>query len=178
MAQNAGRETKMGITDLIPWKKRKAELEIQRESPDAFLDLRRSMDELFDEFYRGFPDAGPLGAWMGAGERFGPRVDLRETPEDVRISAELPGLTSADISVSVSRDSVTISGEKRVDREKKTGRFYQVERAHGSFRRTIPLPAAVDDGKVEASFENGILSVTLPKRQAGSGARQIKITKR
>lgn len=168
----------MGITDLIPWKRRKEELEIRREPPDAFLDLRRGMDELFDEFYRGFPDVGPLERWMGAGEHFVPRVDVRETPEDVRISAELPGLTSEDISVSVSRDSVTISGEKRIDRERKTGRFYQVERAHGSFRRTIPLPAIVDDEKAEASFESGILSVTLPKLQGSSGARQIKVTKR
>jgi HSP20 family protein len=167
----------MGITDLIPWKKQKKELEIGREEPDAFLDLRRRMDRLFDQFYRGISDEMSLGGWMAPGRDFVPRVDVQETEDDIRVSAELPGLTSEQISVSVSRDSLTISGDKRLEREKQTGRFYQLESSYGSFRRRIPLPAAVEDARAEAVFEHGILSVTLPKRREQRGTRRIKVTK-
>jgi HSP20 family protein len=92
-----------------------------------------------------------------------PRIDVSETDREIRVRAELPGVDQNDIEVMVDDDLLTIRGEKKIERDEKQENFHVVERATGAFMRTIRLPFPVDPSAVEASYDNGVLTVTLPK---------------
>jgi HSP20 family protein len=92
-----------------------------------------------------------------------PAVDVLEKDDKFVVKAELPGMKEEDISVSVVGDTLTIKGEKKTETEVKEEDYYRCERAYGSFYRSIPLPSTVDAGKIEASYQDGVLEVTLPK---------------
>jgi HSP20 family protein len=92
-----------------------------------------------------------------------PAVDVFEKEDRFVIKAELPGMKEDDIDVSVVGDTLSIRGEKKTETEVKKEDYYRSERSYGSFYRSIPLPSNVDADKVEASFEDGVLQVTLPK---------------
>jgi HSP20 family protein len=132
--------------------------------------LRQEMNRLFDNFFGGFEMEPFMGRRLGA---FSPTVDIKESDKDIRVSAELPGMDDKDIDVLLSKDSVTIKGEKKEEKEDKGKDYYRMERSYGSFSRTIPLPAEVDTDKVKAEFKKGLLTVTLPKT-----AQAIKQTKK
>jgi HSP20 family protein len=121
------------------------------------------MTHMMDRFFRGV-DAGRLafGEAIGTGE-FMPRVDVRETDEAIQVTAELPGMDEKDIDISLSHEALTLKGEKKEESEEKNKDHFHVERRYGSFQRTIPLPAEIDEGKVEAEFKKGLLRITLPK---------------
>jgi HSP20 family protein len=131
----------------------------KKEGVTPFSLLRQEMNSLFDNFFRGFeiePAWGRLGA-------FSPKVDVKESGREIMVSAELPGIEDKDIDVSLSRDSLTIRGEKKQEKEEKSKDFYRMERSYGSFSRTIPLPAEIDTDKAKAEFKKGVLTITLPK---------------
>jgi HSP20 family protein len=131
------------------------------------------MNRLFDGFDRGFLTE----PFEGRFESFRPRVDVSETDKEIRIAAELPGMDERDIRVSVSKDALTIKGEKKEEKEDKGKAYYHMERSYGSFLRTIPLPAEVDSEKINAEFRKGILTVTMPKTaKAIEKNRKIPIT--
>jgi HSP20 family protein len=117
------------------------------------------MDRLLDDFF------GETGLMLASEEwtAFSPRVDVAEDDKRVRVSAELPGLNAKDIDVNLSGDVLTISGEKKQEREERAENRYRMERSFGVFRRSIPLPCEVDADKAEAIFEKGVLTITLPK---------------
>ena len=147
----------------------KKSVPVKREEYTPFALFRQEMDKLFDNFFRGFemePFMGRLGA-------FSPSVDVKESDKEIRVSAELPGMDDKDIEVSLNRDSLTIKGEKKEEKEDKGKDYYRMERSYGSFSRTIPLPAGVDMDKVKADFRKGVLMVTVPKT-----AQAIKETKK
>ncbi|GIK40693.1 MAG: hypothetical protein BroJett011_45260 [Chloroflexota bacterium] len=106
---------------------------------------------------------------------FSPRVDVTENEKEVRITAELPGLEEKDIDVSLSNDVLTISGEKKAEREDKGDNYYRMERSYGSFHRSIPLPTEVDTDHCDATFKNGVLQITLPKVHLKESAKKITI---
>lgn len=147
----------------------KKTLPVRREEYHPFSLLRQEMNTLFDNFFRGF-DLEPLAGRYGA---FSPKVDVKESEKDICITAELPGMDDKDIDVSLTKDSLTIKGEKKEEKEEKGKDFYQMERSFGSFSRTIPLPVEIDTDKVKADFKKGVLTVTLPKT-----AKAIKETKK
>jgi HSP20 family protein len=147
----------MAISDLVPFGKKSVQL--KRDDDNPFALLRREMDSLVDNFFRGF-DMEPFGSRMGV---FSPRVDVTENDKEINISAELPGMDEKDIDVSLQNDMLTIKGEKSEEKEEKKKDYYRMERSYGSFSRTIPLPVEVETGKVEAKFKKGVLSITLPK---------------
>jgi HSP20 family protein len=97
------------------------------------------------------------------GDGWMPALDVFEKDNKLVIKAELPGMKEEDIDVSVVGDSLVIKGEKKTENEEKEADYYRCERTYGSFYRSIPLPATVDAGKIEANFEDGILEVSLPK---------------
>ena len=155
----------MPITDLVPWRKRSPLKEEEGSPLEVF---RRDMNRLFDEFFSGFGwgrfgDLAPFGERWGA---FSPRVDVVESEEEIKISAELPGLDAQDIQLTVSNDVLTISGEKKEEKEQEGKNYYRMERSYGSFRRSVPLPGGVDADQAEAVFKKGVLTVLLPKVEA------------
>jgi HSP20 family protein len=147
----------MTIRNLVPFGKKS--VPVRREDENPFSILRREMDSLFDNFFRGF-DTEPFESRMGA---FSPKVDVTEDDKEIKISAELPGMDEKDIDVSLQNDMLTIKGEKKEEKEDKGKDYYRMERSYGSFSRTIPLPVDVETDKVEAKFKKGVLSITLPK---------------
>lgn len=129
--------------------------------------LRREMDTIFNRFF-GEPMFSERGAaWM-------PSIDVSETENEIQIKAELPGLDAKDISVNVSGDRLSISGEKKQEEEKREENYFTRERYFGSFQRTMQLPAEVQSDKAEAEFKNGVLNVKIPK-SAEKRAKKIEV---
>ncbi len=171
----------MAITDLIPWKKKDADREAEEEraiqvrQQDPFLAFQQQINQLFDDFFRGW-GLEPFGLTR-AEELFSPSLDVVETDKEIKVSVELPGMDEKDIDVQVFRDMLTISGEKRQEQEERGQNYWRMERSYGSFRRTVPLPGEVDVDKAEAVFRKGVLTVTLPKAAAAT-RKQITVKKR
>ena len=157
----------MPITDLIPWKRSEPaapeeEKTLHETRQDPLLRLQEQLNRMFDDLFgrAGWDPSGRSGEGWGA---FSPRVDVAETDKEIRVTAELPGLEERDIDVRLSRDGLTISGEKRQSKEEKGHNYLSAERCYGSFRRSIPLPSEVDASKSEATFRNGVLAIALRK---------------
>ncbi len=157
----------MSMKSLLPFGRRG--FPIKREAYEPFTFFRDEMDRLFDNFFKGF-DIEPFERKFAA---FNPSVDISETDKEIVISAELPGMEDKDIDVSLGKDSLTIKGEKKEEKEEKAKSYYRMERSYGSFCRTISLPAEIDADKVEAEFKKGVLTIKLPKT-----AEAIKETKK
>jgi HSP20 family protein len=122
--------------------------------------LRREMDRLWDEFF------GPGRRLLRPVEmEWVPAVDVAEDADKVTIKAEVPGLEAKDIDISLTGDILTLKGEKKSEREEKKENYHLVERSYGSFSRSLKLPAAVDADKIEASYKQGVLTITCPKKE-------------
>ncbi len=106
---------------------------------------------------------------------FRPNVDVVEKDDAVKVVAELAGLDADDVDVTVTGDSLIISGEKREAREDKGANYYQIERSFGSFRRTIPVSSDIDTDNIQADFDKGILIVTLPKLPEAQQRSKISV---
>jgi HSP20 family protein len=104
-----------------------------------------------------------------------PAVDVFEKEDKFVIKAELPGMKEKDIDVSMVGDTLSIRGEKRAEAEVKDEDYYRCERTYGSFYRSIPLPSTVDADKIEASFEDGVLEVVVPK-SAKAKPKKVAVT--
>jgi len=143
---------------------------------DPFLTFRREMDRLFDDALRsvGSSPAQTNGAAAG-GNVMAPRIDVSDTDNDVRVYVELPGVSQEDVEVSLANDVLSISGQKRIARGETKENFYVVERSFGAFARSIRLPFPVDPDQVQASFDNGVLTVNLPKPQQQQRSARIQI---
>jgi len=101
---------------------------------------------------------------------------LSETKDRITVKMELPGLEAADVEVNLAGDLLTIRGEKKREQEEKDEHHYQLERYCGSFQRTFRLPVEVEEGKVDAAFDKGVLRITLPKTaRAKKKATRIKV---
>ena len=126
--------------------------------------LRKEMDRLFDRIWEGgLPEVTtPLGEWT-------PALDISETNEFVVVKAEVPGIEPKDIQVTWNNQVLTVSGEKKMLKEEKDEKFYRMERASGSFARSVTIPVPVDAAKVVATFHNGLLTITMPKTPAAKG---------
>jgi len=136
--------------------------------PFDFEQMRREMDRFWDSFFE-----GGVRRTEGAGEWF-PSLDVAETKNDVVVKAEVPGMDPKDIDISLSDGVLTIKGEKKQEREEKEGDYHLTERSFGAFTRAIQLPTEVQSDKIEASYKNGVLKVTLPKSEEAK-KKEIKI---
>ena len=138
----------------------------RRSRRGAFPALRgvRSFDDLFDNLCCGFETAAPAWPVGKTAHAFTPRVNVRETDEDIVVSAELPGLEEEDFDISLEDDVLTVKGEKHSEHEEKREGFQHVETVSGSFERRLRLPCEVDADKVKATYKNGVVTVVLPKQ--------------
>lgn len=121
--------------------------------------LRRRADRLFDDFFR----SPHLIHWESAESVF--PLDLYETEESIVVKAPLPGVKPEDVDISITEGILTIKGEAKSEEEVKREDYHRRELHYGSFCRSVPLPTEVEHGKAEATFEHGILTVTLPKAE-------------
>ena len=150
----------MSVRDLIPWTRsasNPAPAALANEASSPFLTLHREVNRLFDDVFTGL-SAVPSLAGRGLGW---PKVELVEAAGSLKLSAELPGLDERDVELLVEDGVLTLRGEKRSENTDTT-RGYS-ERSYGRFERVIALPFPVEEDKAEASFRNGVLTVTLPR---------------
>jgi HSP20 family protein len=120
--------------------------------------LQRQINDLFDS--PGFPETQGL-----FDRRISPAIDVIELPDSFTVECDLPGIDQKDIDISIASGVLTIKGEKKAEQISDRRKIYKKETWEGSFQRTISLPSSVSADKVEASFNNGVLKVTLPKRE-------------
>ena len=163
----------MRISDLVPWRGSRAPARSEEENGDSLYDVRREMNRLFDDFFRGADLMTPFER-----ERtFTPSINVTENDSAIEVTAELPGMDENDIDLTLSRQGLTIRGEKREEKEEEGKNYYTRERSYGYFRRNIPVPMdAIEQDNVEATFDRGILTITLPKREeAGPDTKRIEV---
>lgn len=124
----------------------------------------RELTALQTEVNRLFSRAGGSGevaerqSWM-------PQIDVFEIDDAIKLKAELAGLDPDDISIEVQDNVLTLSGERRFEEEVKEDKYYRIERRYGTFSRSLSLPQAIDENRIEAKYDNGVLEVTVPKAE-------------
>jgi HSP20 family protein len=126
-----------------------------------------------------FGGLSQLDRWFGdfSPASFQPDIDVIDDADAIRIVAELPGVDKKDVQVMIEDDYIVIGGEKKLERRAEEQGAYRVERAFGTFQRVIPLPEGVDTARAEAKFENGALTIRLPKTQAAQAqGRRLDIS--
>jgi HSP20 family protein len=159
----------LAMTNLVPRERFRTPDRWNGDSP--FFALHRQMDRLLDDTFRNIgvtPFSAELGAW--------PSVEVSQTDRAVKVTAELPGLEDKDIDLNIENNVLTLKGEKRTETEDKD-RHYS-ERYYGRFERRLALPAEVDEEHAQATFKNGVLTVTLPKTdRARESTKRIPISK-
>jgi HSP20 family protein len=159
----------MNVRELIPWNRGRDVTVRRGEERNPFLALHREVNRLFDDAFRGF-DVAPFDFGRGLDRSLAwPNIEVSETEKEVKITAELPGLEEKDVEVELSNGVLAIKGEKKTETEDKNRLFS--ERYYGRFERRIPVDD-IEEDKVNASFRNGVLTVTLPK--TAQAQREVK----
>jgi len=154
----------MTLYSIVPWIRNRRNVAVRRgECEHPFYALGRRTNRLFDEFFDSF-GIEPLFRGVDWAGSFKPDTNVMEDENHVYISAELPGMDAENIEISLSEEALTIKGEKKQENEQQDKGFHHIERSYGSFERVINLPAEVDEDKVEAKFEKGVLKISLPKK--------------
>lgn len=185
----------MSVKKWIPWnwfRKEEADtgkaVPVQRaaehdQTPGLSGSLARfhnEIDRLFEQAFRGF-GMSPFGfnhhllPHMKDG-MLKPTLDLGATDKAYTIAVEVPGVDENDVKVEIANDTLTIRGEKKQEKEEKDRNYYRMERSYGSFQRVLSLPEDADQEGVSATFKNGVLTVTMPRKAAPQAhVRQIEI---
>jgi HSP20 family protein len=129
----------------------------------SFFTLEGDMDRFFNHLNTDFFENSLLDFRPITEQNHFPKVDVTETKSEFFISAELPGIYDKDIDVTLEDGTLTFKGEKKVEKENNQGEFYCRERSYGAFQRNFKVPETIDQNKIDASFNKGILTVKLPK---------------
>lgn len=180
----------MPFKDMIPWRRGRHEVPVQRAEqrgsnslePRNDFDLAplfRETESLFERFFAGFggglvpsdffrSGTGPAGPSL--------QLDVTETDDAYHVAVELPGVDEKDVEVTLANGALAIRGEKRAESRDEKGEVFRMERSYGRFERTVALPSEIDEERVRASFRRGVLEVTLPKSErARQRARRIQV---
>jgi len=137
------------LRSMVPW---------QERFPSTFSRFGNDMGDLMERFF----EQGGTGWGIAS---FTPHVNLAETDEGYEVTIELPGMKPEEVNVELREGSLWITGEKKEEKEEKGKTFHTIERRSGEFRRMIPFAVPVDEGKIDAVFEEGILKVQIPKSE-------------
>lgn len=130
----------------------------------AYLTSREPFYRLFDSFFNAEAQGEETRAWV-------PPVDIQENADAYLFHAELPGMTKEDIHITLENNVLRVSGERKFEKDAKKENYHRVERTYGTFTRTFTLPTQVEADKVMAAFENGILTITVPKAEQAKPRR-------
>jgi HSP20 family protein len=151
-----------------------------RREPEHLVSPFREMERTFEDFFRRpFSLLNPSfwpGMRMEGMEELSPNVDIFEEGDDIVVKAEMPGITKDDLEVSVTDNTITISGEKKKEEKIEKKNYFRMERTYGSFTRNIPIPSEVEKDKIKAKFKDGVLEIRAPKtEEAKQQAKKIDI---
>ena len=147
-----------------------------RELSSLQNEMNRLFGTVFDAPAGGAGNGGTLRRWM-------PAMDLLETADHFVLRADLPGMTQEDVNIELEDSTLTVSGERKAEHEEHQEGFFRVERAFGSFSRSLALPQGIDPEAVTASFDNGVLEIRIPKPEqrkprrieiAGAGPKTLE----
>jgi HSP20 family protein len=139
---------------------------------DPFQTFRSEMDRLFDDFLGGLPTFSNLRHSFPAAQVLTPALDVKETEKELVVKADLPGIDEKDLHLTLQNGVLTMQGEKKSERQDDRENFHLVDRGCGSFQRSIRLPETIGEDKVEARFDKGVLTITLPKHPEMVKARK------
>ena len=140
---------------------------------DPFRELKSLQDEMNRIFNTNFPSAFSHEDIASGG--WSPSVDIFENETEIVLEAELPGMKREDFDVSIENNVITLRGERKFEKNEEGENYHRVERAYGTFTRSFSLPRGVSAEATTADFNNGVLRVTLPKREEAK-ARKIEVT--
>ncbi len=186
----------MNIKKLVPWNWfKKEEEEAGRTIPvksehipvhgsvaaSPLHQFHQEIDRLFDQAFRGFGITGP--SWSdhqtlpgSVGSMLKPTLDLGATDKEYTIAVEIPGVDRKDITLEMTGDTLTISGEKKQETKEEQKDYYRMERSYGAFKRVLSLPEDADQSGINATFKKGVLTVTMPRKPLPEkDVRQIDI---
>ncbi|MDD5586240.1 MAG: Hsp20/alpha crystallin family protein [Alphaproteobacteria bacterium] len=143
---------------------------LSRMSDNPFVSLQRELNRAFDDMWSGLPAAEATAASTAL------RLDVKEDDKAYHITTDLPGIAEKDVDVTFQDGILTIKGEKKVERDEKKDTWHIIERSSGSFARQLSLPANIDEDKIIAKFDKGVLTIMLPKMpEAQSKATKIEV---
>ncbi len=136
--------------------------------PSDLFGIQREINKMFDGVFRGTGDEDySFSSWT-------PAVDIAEHDDEYLVKVELPGVNKDEVKLTLENNILTIRGEKKQEKETKKENYHRVERSYGSFQRSFTLPAAVKSDKIDASYKDGILTVSLPKAEEAK-PKQIEV---
>jgi HSP20 family protein len=137
---------------------------------DRIFNLREDFDDIVRDFFTGFSN-------ISASRGVYPLLDIKEDKEKFIIDIEVPGVDKNDLKISIKKDNLIIQGEKKEEKKKEEESYLRVERSYGNFMRSVNLPAEVNQSKITAQYNNGVLKITLPKIQKEKAKElEVKIT--
>lgn len=170
----------MAIGEMVPWRWGSLRRSGRDDKPfegfrNEIASLHREMDRLFEHLWsEGFASAPMSADWARMDVQ--PQLDVAEDNKSISVKIELPGMDEKDVDVTLTDRMLTIRGKKEEDKESKEKDFYKRERAFGSFRRNIEVPATIDVSQIEASFKKGVLTIQLPKtKEAQDKVKHIDV---
>lgn len=132
--------------------------------------LRDDFDDIVNDFFSGFSS-------IGAARSVYPLLDIREDKDKYIIGIEIPGVEKKDLKISVKKENLVVQGEKKEEKKKQEESYLRVERSYGKFMRSISLPTEVDQSRITAKYNNGVLKIVLPKTKKGKVKEvEVKIT--
>ncbi|WP_404415494.1 Hsp20/alpha crystallin family protein [Marinospirillum sp.] len=145
--------------------------------PGDIWQLHREMDRLFDETFKGlgWPSFSKAGRERGGSLAFTPKLDVASAEKEYTITLEAPGLEEKDIQLDLQDHTLFIRGEKRQENEEKDKHFYRIERSFGQFQRVLELPQDVDTEAIQAKMNKGVLTLSLPRKEADGQPQPRKI---
>jgi HSP20 family protein len=142
---------------------------------DPFRDmvtLREKMNRMFEDVFTGRTEEGKdftAATWA-------PSVDIFETEKELVLTAEVPGIDEKDIEIKIEDNTLSLKGERKFEKETKEENYHRIERSYGSFYRAFALPGSIDPERIKATHENGVLKITMPKKNERR-PRKVKIVK-
>lgn len=143
---------------------------------DLFTAMRDELDRVFERFETGYPRMPALFGRRSGPDWMLPELDIHDNGQQVLVEVDLPGVDQKDVSVTIANGIMTIKGEKKSEHEETKGNCYLAERSYGSFERSLRMPDSIDETKVDAKFDKGVLKIVAAKRaEAQKAARKIEI---
>jgi HSP20 family molecular chaperone IbpA len=171
----------MAIGSWMPFRRGEQNMPARRgngsERGGGMTRMQDEMNRMMEQFFGNSLMGGMPSQFFGdfSSQQFVPRMDISESGNMLKVSAELPGMSADDVEISVRNNRMHIRGEKRHEETQEDEGYYRAERSFGAFERTIPLPEDVDADKADASFKNGVLTVQVPMIEGKMAGKKVEI---